>query len=160
MLSSPPVIDQSSMKARNGREGDARLTDAAAGEGLGEAVVGGGGDGGVGHPHLRALPAGGVAGRHRLAEERPLDAAGRAVGAGEGGGHVPPLDAEAGVGAVVAREGEARGRGDGGEAFGVGGEVGVALGGGARGEGERQGGEGGAEAAAAEARCGTITAHC
>ena len=84
--------------------------------------------GGVGHPHLRTLPARSIHRRHRLAEERPLNAVRGAVGAGEVGGQVPPLDAEVGMGAMVARKGERGGRRHCGEALGVGAEPGKALG--------------------------------
>ena len=113
---------------------DARLADAAAGEAFGDEVAVGGGEAGVAEPDLRGLPARGLAGGERGAEERPLDAEGRAVGAFEGGGDVPPFDAEVGVGAVVLREFEAVGGVGEGEAGGLGAHAVEALGGGGGGE--------------------------
>ena len=148
-----PVVDPGA----EGGEGHAGLADAAAGEGLGEAVGGGGGGGGVGHPNLRALPAGALAaGSGGLAEEGPLGAVGGAVGAGQVGGDVPPFEAEGRVGAVVAGEGDVGGGGDFGEACGLLVEAGVALGEGGGGEEEKEGGEGSAKrlASLAEASAG------
>ena len=112
-----PVIDQSSIQARKG----ARVTPAwpmpprakvsakrwAVAEVAAAWAI----------QNLRALPAGALAaGSGGLAEEGPLGAVGGAVGAGEVGGDVPPFQAEGGVGAVVAGEGDVGGGGDLGEA--------------------------------------------
>src|SRR5262249_58030337 len=74
---------------------------------FGIAVRVGAGDRGVPHPDLLVGPAFELrAGAHRLPEQRPLRAMGRAGGIREVRGHVPPFDAEFRMRTVIEGEDE------------------------------------------------------
>ena len=95
----PPCVDPRLER----RGGDSGLPDAAARESFGETMRGRAGDSGVTHPDLLAVPTLALrAGRHRLPEQRPLRAVGRAARIVEVGGDVPPFNAKVRMRAEVA----------------------------------------------------------
>src|SRR5208337_4780946 len=102
-----PVVDPRAKRLR----GYPGLFDAAAGEGLCEQMLGGGGHRRMAHPDRLVGPALALVSRRAsLAEQRPLNAVGGAGFVLKIGGQIPPFRAKAGMRAKISRENQRRSR--------------------------------------------------
>ena len=143
----PPMVDP-------GGEGIAAhpgLADAAARQPFGGVMGGFAGQPGMAHPDLRAAPSRGLARGQGAAKQRELDPEFGPVGGGQIGGQIPPFDAEIGMRAMVAREGQRPVGAGQGKAFGGAPQPAIALGPGQRRRrpGQQRRGQGGADQPAA-----------
>ncbi|MNE42010.1 hypothetical protein D3C80_1361160 [compost metagenome] len=104
MINTAPALQRPVIDPRPERLGlHPRLADTAARQGFARLMAARVGQRRVAHPQVRAVPAGGLgAGAQGRAEQRPLRAPVPSQGVLEVGGDIPPLDAKAIVGTVVA----------------------------------------------------------